>query len=121
LDEPTAGLDPKGQREIMELFYRLHKERELTTILVTHSMEDAARYADCISIMHEGRCVCTGTPREIFSDSEMLKKYRLEVPRIVKFQQKIEKVFGKPLSKICLTEEELAEEIARMLKERDRA
>ncbi len=100
--------------------YRLHKERELTTILVTHSMEDAAKYADQISIMHEGRCVRTGTPREIFSDSETLKKYRLEVPRIVNFQQKIEKLIGTPLSKICLTEEELAEEIARVIKERDR-
>lgn len=119
LDEPTAGLDPRGQKEIMDLFYRLHKERELTTILVTHSMEDAAKYADQISIMHEGRCVLTGAPREIFSDSETLKKYRLEIPRIVKFQQKIEKLIGKPLSKICLTEEELADEIARALKERD--
>lgn len=121
LDEPTAGLDPRGQKEIMELFYRLHKERGLTTILVTHSMEDAAKYADRISIMHEGRCVLTGTPREIFSDSETLKKYRLEVPRIVKFQKKIEEMIGKPLSKICLTEEELADEVARVVKERERA
>ena len=51
------GFDPRGQKEIMDLFYRLHKERGLTTILVTHSMEDAAKYADRISIMHEGR-VC---------------------------------------------------------------
>ena len=48
LDEPTAGLDPRGQKEIMDMFYELHKERGLTTILVTHSMEDAARYADQI-------------------------------------------------------------------------
>lgn len=112
LDEPTAGLDPRGQKEIMDLFYKLHKERELTTILVTHSMEDAAKYADNIAIMHEGRCVLTGTPREIFSDSETLQKYRLELPRIVRFQRKIEQLIGKPLSKVCLTEEELAEEIA---------
>lgn len=118
LDEPTAGLDPRGQKEIMDLFYRLHNERELTTILVTHSMEDAAKYADRISIMHEGRCILTGTPREIFSDSETLNKYRLEVPHIVKFQKRIEQLIGKPLSKVCLTEEELAEEIARTLKER---
>jgi len=121
LDEPTAGLDPRGQKEIMDLFYRLHKERGLTTILVTHSMEDAAKYADQISIMHEGHCVRTGTPREIFADSEFLKKYRLEVPRIVKFQQKIETLIGQSLSKVCLTEEELADEIARVMKERDRS
>ncbi|MFP3361368.1 AAA family ATPase, partial [Planococcus sp. SIMBA_143] len=46
LDEPTAGLDPRGQREIMDMFYTLHKEKGLTTILVTHSMEDAAHYAE---------------------------------------------------------------------------
>ncbi|MFY3792686.1 energy-coupling factor ABC transporter ATP-binding protein [Ureibacillus sp. MALMAid1270] len=116
LDEPTAGLDPRGQREIMDMFYTLHRERGLTTILVTHSMEDAAKYADKLAIMHEGRCVLTGTPREIFADANILEQYRLELPRIVKFQQKMEKLIGKKLSKICLTEEELAKEIARAVK-----
>ena len=120
LDEPTAGLDPRGQKEIMELFYTLHKERGLTTILVTHSMEDAARYADRIAIMHDGKCVLEGKPRDIFADSEMLAKFRLEPPRIVKFQRRVEKLIGQPFSKVCLTEEELAEEIGRVVrKERD--
>lgn len=117
LDEPTAGLDPRGQKEIMDMFYELHKERGLTTILVTHSMEDAARYADNIVIMHEGRNVLSGTPREIFKDVETLKQFRLEPPRIVRFQQKIEKMMNAPLSKVCLTEEELATEIGRALRE----
>lgn len=117
LDEPTAGLDPRGQREIMDMFYRLHKERGLTTILVTHSMEDAARYADYISIMHEGHCVLNGTPREIFTDAKTLQRYRLELPHIVRFQQQIEKGMNQSLSKVCLTEEELAEEVARALRE----
>nr|WP_106781800.1 energy-coupling factor ABC transporter ATP-binding protein [Lysinibacillus timonensis] len=116
LDEPTAGLDPRGQRDIMDMFYQLHKERGLTTILVTHSMEDAARYADNLAIMHEGHCVLTGTPRDIFADAQTLENYRLELPRIVSFQQKIEKMIGKKLSKICLTEEELANEIAQVVK-----
>jgi len=117
LDEPTAGLDPRGQKEIMDMFYKLHKERGLTTILVTHSMEDAARYADSIVIMHEGKNVLSGTPQEIFKDVETLKNFRLEPPRIVRFQQKIEKMINKSFSKICLTEEELAAEIARVLRE----
>ena len=117
LDEPTAGLDPRGQKEIRDMFYALHKERGLTTILVTHSMEDAARYADNIVIMHEGSSVLSGAPRDIFKDVETLKKFRLEPPRIVRFQQKIEKMMGSPLSKICLTEEELAAEIGRSLRE----
>ena len=72
LDEPTAGLDPRGRKEIMELFNFLHKQENLTTILVTHSMEDAARYADNILVMHDGTSVMTGTPEEIFSDEEKL-------------------------------------------------
>ena len=119
LDEPTAGLDPRGQKEIMDMFYTLHKERGLTTILVTHSMEDAARYADEIAIMHEGRCVLTGAPRELFADAEALQTYRLQLPRIVKFQHRVEKMMNTKLSKICLTEEELADEIARVVKGRD--
>ena len=119
LDEPTAGLDPRGQKEIMDMFYTLHKERGLTTILVTHSMEDAARYADEIAIMHEGRCVLTGAPRELFADAETLQTYRLQLPRIVKFQNRVEKMMNTKLSKICLTEEELADEIARVVKGRD--
>lgn len=121
LDEPTAGLDPRGQKEIMDMFYILHKERGLTTILVTHSMEDAARYADEIAIMHEGRCVVTGTPRELFSDAETLKQYRLELPRIVKFQRRIEKMIDIELPKVCLTEEELATEVALAVKGREQA
>ena len=121
LDEPTAGLDPRGQKEIMDMFYTLHKERGLTTILVTHSMEDAARYADEIAIMHEGRCVLTGAPRELFANAETLQTYRLQLPRIVKFQHQVEKMMNMKLSKICLTEEELADEIARVVKGRDHA
>lgn len=119
LDEPTAGLDPRGQKEIMDMFYELHKKKGLTTILVTHSMEDAARYADEISIMHEGRAVLTGTPREIFSARETLQRYRLDIPRIVRFQQKLEDLFKAKLGMVCLTEEELAQAVARFLKERD--
>ena len=117
LDEPTAGLDPRGQKEIMDLFYTLHKEKGLTTILVTHSMEDAARYADRIAIMHEGKCVLTGEPRALFADGVTLAKYRLEPPRVVRFQHKIEQMIGKKLSKVCLTEEELAEELGQAIRE----
>ena len=77
LDEPTAGLDPRGRQEIMELFNRLHVEEKLTTILVTHSMEDAARYADNIIVMHDGRSVMAGTPEEVFGDEEKLTSFRL--------------------------------------------
>lgn len=112
LDEPTAGLDPRGQKEIMDLFYELHQTKGLTTILVTHSMEDAARYADQVAIMHEGSCVLIGEPQDIFGNEQLLAKYRLEPPRVVKFQRQVEKMLGKQLTKTCLTEEELALEIS---------
>ncbi|MGR6899178.1 energy-coupling factor ABC transporter ATP-binding protein [Rummeliibacillus sp. BSL5] len=118
LDEPTAGLDPRGRKEIMDLLYQLHQKRNLTTILVTHSMEDAARYADQIAIMHEGRCVLTGTPREIFSDIETLSNYRLEVPQVIHFQKQLEQKAGFSFPKLCLTEEEFASMISEWLQER---
>ena len=96
LDEPTAGLDPRGRKEIMELFHVLHKQEQLTTILVTHSMEDAARYADNIIVMSEGTSVMTGTPEEVFGDEEKLTSYRLGLPRSVKFQRDFEKLIGRP-------------------------
>ncbi|MFD1207120.1 MULTISPECIES: energy-coupling factor ABC transporter ATP-binding protein [Sporosarcina] len=117
LDEPTAGLDPRGRKEIMELFARLHKEEGLTTILVTHSMEDAARYADQIIVMHEGRSVLSGTPEEVFAEEELLSSFRLGLPRSVAFQRDVEKLIGKPLGGIALTEEQLSASIAAALKE----
>ncbi|MFJ5771444.1 energy-coupling factor ABC transporter ATP-binding protein [Psychrobacillus sp. NPDC093180] len=116
LDEPTAGLDPRGRKEIMDLFYHLHKEKGLTTVLVTHSMEDAARYADRIAIMHDGKCVLAGTPQDIFTDEVRLMDYRLELPQSIKFQKKVEQMMEKKLPVLCLTEEMLAEELAQFLK-----
>ena len=115
LDEPTAGLDPRGRKEIMDMFYRLHKERNLSTILVTHSMEDAARYADQIAIMQDGRLVRQGTPQEIFSSPESLVNMGLDVPEVVRFQLKLEKQFGIRLDKTYLTIDQLSEAFTRLL------
>lgn len=120
LDEPTAGLDPRGRKEIMDLFYQLHKEKGLTTVLVTHSMEDAARYADRVAIMHNGKCVLEGVPQDIFANEELLMEYRLELPQSVKFQKKVEQMIGKKIPTVCLTEEILAQELAQLIqKERE--
>lgn len=116
LDEPTAGLDPRGRKEIMEMFYQLHKTRNLSTVLVTHSMEDASQYADQIVIMHQGQVYKKGEPREIFQSPEGLIELGLDVPEVVRFQQKIETTFQTKLGKICLTLDELTEEIAMLYK-----
>nr|WP_295971157.1 energy-coupling factor ABC transporter ATP-binding protein [uncultured Bacillus sp.] len=116
LDEPTAGLDPRGRKEIMNMFYELHKERQLSTVLVTHSMEDAARYADQIVVMHKGEVFKKGVPEEIFASPDGLIELGLDVPEVIRFQRKFEETFGIKLGQICLTMEQLADRIAESLK-----
>ncbi len=116
LDEPTAGLDPRGRKEIMDMFYTLHKERNLSTILVTHSMEDAAKYADQIVIMQEGHVVKQGTPVEIFSSITDLVEMGLDVPEVVRFQRKLEDKLGIQLEKTFLSIEELTTAVAELLR-----
>ncbi|MBC1710848.1 energy-coupling factor ABC transporter ATP-binding protein [Listeria welshimeri] len=112
LDEPTAGLDPHGREEIMEMFYNLHKEKGLTTVLVTHSMEDAARYAEKIVLMKAGMVLQIGSPREIFAKPDALVDLGLSVPDVVRFQGLFERKFNVKLTKTCLTIAELITEMA---------
>ncbi|EAC8462683.1 energy-coupling factor ABC transporter ATP-binding protein [Listeria monocytogenes] len=112
LDEPTAGLDPHGREEIMEMFYTLHKEKGLTTVLVTHSMEDAARYAEKIVLMKAGTVLQIGTSREIFAKPDELVDLGLSVPDVVRFQGLFERKFDVKLTKTCLTIDELTNEMA---------
>jgi len=118
LDEPTAGLDPRGRREIMDMFYKLHKERNLTTILVTHSMEDAAHYADQIVIMNKGKVHRQGTPMEIFKNAEDLASIGLNVPEVVRFQKKVEAKMGIKMAQVHLNMEDFTEELAVYLKKK---
>ncbi|WP_088810718.1 MULTISPECIES: energy-coupling factor ABC transporter ATP-binding protein [unclassified Listeria] len=115
LDEPTAGLDPHGRQEIMEMFYELHQNKKLTTILVTHSMEDAARYAEKIVLMKDGTVNQVGDPRTIFTESEKLLNLGLLVPEVIRFQRNFERKFNVTLSKTCLNMEELLQEIVPFL------
>ncbi|MDR7240826.1 energy-coupling factor ABC transporter ATP-binding protein [Neobacillus drentensis] len=115
LDEPTAGLDPRGRKEVMDMFYSLHKERKLSTILVTHSMEDAARYADQIVIMQQGKVVKKGTPEEIFSAPTELVEMGLDVPEVVRFQLKLEEKLDMKLEKIFLTIDELSSAVTKRI------
>ncbi|MHA6253437.1 energy-coupling factor ABC transporter ATP-binding protein [Oceanobacillus sp. CAU 1775] len=94
LDEPTAGLDPRGQLEMMDMFHRLHHEQKLTTILVTHSMEDALKYADHIIILNKGTKFMEGSPIEVFSQQEALQSVQLDVPEVVAFIASFEEKFG---------------------------
>ena len=82
LDEPTAGLDPKGRDEILAAIRQLHKERGITVILVSHSMEDVAKLADRIIVMHRGKIAMMGTPSEVFSKPMELETIGLAAPQI---------------------------------------
>lgn len=95
LDEPTAGLDPRGQKEIMDMFHHLHKQQELTTILVTHSMEDALKYADHVMILNNGTLYMEGKPIDVFTQKEALQKVNLDVPEVIHFLQQFEQKFEK--------------------------
>ena len=82
LDEPTAGLDPKGRDDILEQIAYLHEERKITVILVSHSMEDIARYVDCILVMNQGQKAFDGTPKEVFAKYKELETIGLAAPQI---------------------------------------
>lgn len=114
LDEPTAGLDPKGRKEIMNMFKMMHDKAKLTTILVTHSMEDAAYYADNIIVMEKGTVYMQGTPSEIFQQPEKLNKVGLDIPEAVQFMRALSDAIKKPLPS-HFTVEEVAEQIVMLL------
>ncbi len=82
LDEPTAGLDPKGRDEILDQIAKIHEERHITVILVSHSMEDVAKYVGRIIVMDHGQAVFDGTPKEVFSHYKELERIGLAAPQV---------------------------------------
>lgn len=107
LDEPTAGLDPKGQLEMMTLFNDLHERQDITIVLVTHQMEDVANYADHVIVLDEGRIVGDGTPQEVFENEEWLQSIQLDVPKTVEFATDLAKKSDWSYSDMPLTLDEL--------------
>ena len=110
LDEPTAGLDPKGRLEMMEMFYKLNKEQNMTIVLVTHQMNDVSDYADHVIVIEAGNVVKEGSPKEVFSDASWLLEKQLGVPTTLAFVEKL-KEKGWSTDKMPLTLDELADAI----------
>ncbi|MDE7425051.1 MAG: energy-coupling factor transporter ATPase [Lachnospiraceae bacterium] len=110
LDEPTAGLDPKGREEILHLIRRLHKEKKCTIILVSHSMEDMADYVQRLVVMHEGRIVLDGNKRDVFAHEEELCMLGLAVPQVTTLTNQLRKK-GYTFTKDILTVAEAKEEL----------
>jgi len=121
LDEPTAGLDPRGQKEIMDMFSELHKSEGLTTVLVTHSMEDAVKYADHVIIMNGGRKYMEGQPVDVFAEKEKLSEVQLDVPEMVEFLNELKAKTGADIPFRKQTIPELADEIALLAKGADQS
>lgn len=108
LDEPTAGLDPHSRKQVMDLLKQLQQEGK-TIVLVTHDMNDVAQYADRIKVLQQGTLVYEGTPRALFSDSERINDYSLDLPDIVQLQRDFEHKHQTKLSDTALTDEEFIE------------
>lgn len=110
LDEPTAGLDPKGRDEIFEQVVELHEKGGLTIVLVSHSMDDVARLARRLVVMHQGEVVYNDEPCQVFAQYQDLQDMRLDIPTVMKLMIRLQKK-GWPVRSDILTLEEAKEEI----------
>lgn len=112
LDEPTAMLDPNGRKEVIKTVHELNKKEHVTVLLITHYMEEVIE-ADKVIVMDQGKIVMQGTPKEIFSQVEELKKYRLDVPQATLVAYELQKK-GLPLPNGILSMQELEKELERL-------
>ncbi|GKX68848.1 energy-coupling factor transporter ATPase [Inconstantimicrobium mannanitabidum] len=115
LDEPTAGLDPKGRDEILLQIKKLHKEYNMTTILVSHSMEDVAKLADRVIVMNKGKVALDGAPKQVFKEIETLENIGLAVPQVTYLGEELRKR-GFDIKEDIITVEEAKEAIMKALK-----
>lgn len=117
LDEPTAGLDPAGRNEILSQIKKLHAKGAVTVILVSHSMEDVAKLVKNVIVLYKGKIHMKGTPKEIYSNADELKKIGLGVPQIAEIVSELRKN-GFNIKKDIITVEEAKEEILKEIRSR---
>ncbi len=110
LDEPTAGLDPQGRREMMAMFDSLHKKQGMTIVLVTHLMDDVADFADHVFVLEKGKLVKSGLPEDVFQNVKWLEEKQLGVPTAAYFAQELQER-GLTFEKLPLTANALADAI----------
>jgi energy-coupling factor transport system ATP-binding protein len=120
LDEPTAGLDPRGRDGILAEIKELHSKYKLTVILVSHSMEDIAKLVDKIIVMDKGKIALQGTPREVFKEARSLEKIGLGIPQITHLIRKLREK-GIDIRDDILTVEEAKNEILNLVREKKNA
>lgn len=115
LDEPTAGLDPKGRDDILSKLVELYNQNDMTIILVSHSMEDVAKVANRIVVMDKGKCILDGSPQKVFSEIELLESVGLAVPQATYLIRELRNK-GFDLSQDIFTVEKAKQELLRILK-----
>jgi energy-coupling factor transport system ATP-binding protein len=113
LDEPTAGLDPRGREEILELVSSLHRERGLTVWMVTHDMDEAAKYADRLVVLSGGQVVLEGAPGECFAKVDELRRIGLELPEITRLVHDLNRQGGMSIPADLFDLDQLADELDR--------
>ncbi|GEM04652.1 energy-coupling factor transporter ATP-binding protein EcfA2 [Halolactibacillus miurensis] len=111
LDEPAAGLDPAAKKQILEMLSNLHRTEKLTTLMVTHDMDDVVHYADDVIVMAEGQIKAHLDVRSLFADQDLLDRYQLDVPTALSLQQQLEQAKGERLNNRSLTLTELADNL----------
>ena len=120
LDEPTAGLDPKGREELMQRILKLHQQEKNTIVLVSHSMDDIAKFADNVVIMNRGRVLMEGTPREVFVREDFIRQAGLDVPQVTNIVKAL-KAGGMDIPSDIYTMDEAVEAIVRSIRGKNRA
>lgn len=118
LDEPTAGLDPQGRNEILEQIASLHKECDMTVVLVSHSMEDVANYVDKLLVMNQGEIMYYDEPQEVFSHYKELEKIGLAAPQVTYILHQLSEK-GFPVNTQATTVAQAAEEICKVLEKKN--
>lgn len=119
LDEPTAGLDPSAHRDVLDLIRRIHRQEDMTILLVSHNMGDIAELADRVLVMNRGRLVMNGTPAEVFARGEQLREMGLGQPPATEFMERLKERMPE-IDAAPLSIEDAAKEICRYLESRKR-
>lgn len=120
LDEPSAGLDPRGRDEVLGRIKRLYEEENITIVLVSHSMEDVARLVNRIVVMHRGKVAMEGNAKDIFKEQEKLEKLGLGIPQVTQFMRSY-RMKGNEVDDTVLTVEEAKQELINYLRRKGNA
>ena len=105
LDEPTVGLDPKGQQDMMDLFRKIQMDLGITVILISHQMDIVLKYADEVKVIKAGELIAEDKPINIFTNEELVRQAHLDIPIIIQLQQAVERKYNMQFDQLATSEE----------------